>query len=106
VNKMKGNPPPPQAHPSYPTIASIICGPNLTIGVSHRGLAIYIQKYVKGKRRIMKTQNIAPCKKYNLKKKSSKRNQFNPSSYYYNSIITNLKFQHKPKIYHLSRILI
>jgi hypothetical protein len=33
--------------------------------------------------------------KYNLQKKSSKRNQ-NPSRYYYNSI-TNLKFQHKPK---------
>jgi hypothetical protein len=29
----------------------------------------------------------------------------NPSRYYYNSIITNLKFQHKPK-YHLSEILI
>jgi hypothetical protein len=29
--------------------------------------------------------------------KSSKRNQ-NPSRCYYNSIITNLKFQHKPKI--------
>ncbi len=34
--------------------------------------------------------------KYNLQKKSSKRNQ-NPSRYYYNSI-TNLKFQHKPEI--------
>ncbi len=28
---------------------------------------------------------------------SLKRNQ-NPSSYYYNSMITNLKFQHKPKL--------
>ncbi len=38
-------------------------------------------------------------------KKSSKWNQ-NPSRYYYNnSIITNLKFQPKPK-YHLSKILI
>ncbi len=35
--------------------------------------------------------------KYNLQKKSSKINQ-NPSRYYYNSIITNLKFQHKPKL--------
>ncbi len=34
--------------------------------------------------------------KYNLPKKSSKRNQ-NPSKYYYNSILTNLKFQQKPK---------
>ncbi len=32
-----------------------------------------------------------------FRKKSSKRNQ-NPSRYYYNSIITNLKFQHKQKI--------
>jgi hypothetical protein len=35
-------------------------------------------------------------------KKSSKRNQ-NPSRYY-NSIITNIKFLHKPK-YHLPKIL-
>jgi len=40
--------------------------------------------------------NISPCKKI-IFKKSSKRNQ-NPSRYYYNSIITNLKFQHKPKL--------
>jgi hypothetical protein len=46
--------------------------------------------------------NISPCKNI-IFKKSSKRNQ-NPSRYY-NSIITNLKFQHKPK-YHLSKILI
>jgi hypothetical protein len=39
--------------------------------------------------------------KYNLKKKSSKRNQ---KSFEINSI-TDLKFQHKPK-YHLSKILI
>ncbi len=31
------------------------------------------------------------------KKKPSKTNQ-NPSRYYYNSIITNLNFQHKPKL--------
>ncbi len=35
-----------------------------------------------------------------FQKNSSKRNQ-NPSRYY-NSIITNVKFQHKPK-YHLSK---
>jgi hypothetical protein len=46
--------------------------------------------------------NISPCKKYNLPKKSSKRNQ-NPSRYY--NSITNLKFRHKPK-YDLSKILI
>jgi hypothetical protein len=42
----------------------------------------------------METQNILPCKNI-IFKKSSKRKQ-NPSRYY-NSIITNLKFQHKPK---------
>ncbi len=44
--------------------------------------------------------NISLCKKYILqKKKSSERNQNH--SRYHNSILTNLKFQHKPK-YHLS----
>jgi hypothetical protein len=38
--------------------------------------------------------NISPCKNILIFKISSKRNQ-NPSRYY-NSIITNLKFQHKP----------
>jgi hypothetical protein len=41
--------------------------------------------------------NISPCKNI-IFQKSTKRNQ-NPSRYY-NSIITNLEFQHKPK-YHL-----
>jgi hypothetical protein len=44
----------------------------------------------------MKTTNISPCKHIIFFKKYSKWNQ-NPSIYY-NSIITNLKFQHKPKI--------
>jgi hypothetical protein len=39
--------------------------------------------------------------KYTPQKKSSKTNQ-NPSRFHHNSIITNLKFQHKPK-YHLSK---
>jgi len=47
--------------------------------------------------------NISPSENI-MFKKSSKKNQ-NPSRYYYNSIITNLKFQHKPK-YHLSKILV
>jgi hypothetical protein len=47
--------------------------------------------------------NISPCKNNIIFKTSSKRNQ-NPSRYY-NSIITNLKFQHKPK-HPLSKILI
>jgi hypothetical protein len=45
--------------------------------------------------------NISPCKNI-IFKNSPKRNQ-NPSRYYH--LITNLKFQHKPK-YGLSKILI
>jgi len=64
--------------------------------VSHHGLAIYIQKYLKAKQDLWKfkyftMQNI-------IYKKSSTRNQ--NAFRYYNSV-TNLKFQHKPK-YHLS----
>jgi hypothetical protein len=33
-----------------------------------------------------------------FQKNTLKETQQNPSRYYYNSIITNLKFQHKPKI--------
>jgi hypothetical protein len=71
--------------------------------VSHCGLAIYIKKYLNAKKKYGNS-NISPCRNIILKKKSSKGNQ-NPSRYYYNSIITNLKFQHKPK-YHLPKILI
>ncbi len=39
---------------------------------------------------------ISPCKNIIFKKSSCERNQ-NPSRYYYN-FVTNLKFQHKPKI--------
>jgi serine protease inhibitor len=49
---------------------------------------------------------ISPCKNIiNLQKNTLKETKINPSKYYYNSIITNLKFQHKPK-YHVSKILI
>jgi len=55
-----------------------------TRSVLHFGLAIYIKKYLKA------------TEEYNLpKNKSSKRNQ-NPSRCH--NSITNLKFQHKPKI--------
>jgi hypothetical protein len=50
----------------------------------------------------METQQFHNAK-MKIFKKSSKRNQ-NPLRYY-NSIITNLKFQHKPK-YHLSKMLV
>ncbi len=44
--------------------------------------------------------NISPCQKIYLifKKNPLKQRNQNPSRYYYNSIITNLKFQHKAKI--------
>jgi len=73
-------------------------------GVSHYRLCHFTLKSILRQKKNYGNSNISPCKKYNLKKKSSKKNQ-NPSRYYYNSIITNLKFQHKPK-YHLSKILI
>ncbi len=69
--------------------------------MSHCGLAIYIKKYLKAKEELWKLKYFT-MQKYNLQKKSSKRNQ-NPSRYY--NSVSNLKFQHKPK-YHLSKIFI
>jgi hypothetical protein len=69
-----------------------------TRGVSHCGFAIYIKKYLKANEELLKLKYFS-MQKYNLQKKSSKRNQ-NPSRYY--NSITNLKFQHEPK-YHLSK---
>jgi hypothetical protein len=66
------------------------------------GLAIYMKRTLSQKKN-HRNSNISPCKNI-IFQKSSKRNQ-NPSRYYYNSIITNLKFQHKPKC-HVSKILI
>jgi hypothetical protein len=64
--------------------------------VSHCGLAIYnFKEYLKAKEELWKSKYFT-MQKYNLKRKSpSKRNQ-NPSRYH--NSITNLKFQHKPKI--------
>jgi hypothetical protein len=73
---------------------------------SNRKLAIYIKKYLKENlEELWKLNYISPCKNIIIFKKSSKRNQ-NPSTYYYYNSITNLKFQHKPKYHHLSKILI
>jgi hypothetical protein len=55
-----------------------------TRGVSHHVLAIYIKKYLKAKEELWKFKYFT-MQKYNLKKKSSKRNQ-NPSRYH-NSIM-------------------
>jgi hypothetical protein len=70
--------------------------------VSHYGLAIYIEKYLKAKEELRKLKYLTMQKNIIFKKNPSKRNQ-NPSRYY--NSITNLKFHHKPK-YHLSKILI
>jgi len=61
--------------------------------MSHCGLAIYIKKYLKGKKNYG-TSNISPCKNI-IFKKCFKRNQ-NPSRYY--NFVINFKFPHKPKI--------
>jgi hypothetical protein len=71
----------------------------------HCGLAILHSKSIlrQKEEELWKHLKYFTMQKYNLQKKSSKRHQI-PSRYiYYNSIITNLKFQHKPK-YHLSKI--
>jgi hypothetical protein len=62
-------------------------------------LPIYIKKYLKAKkRRIMETQIYFTMQKYiNLQNNPLNKKQ-NPSRYSYDSIITNLKFQHKQKI--------
>jgi hypothetical protein len=65
-------------------------------------LPFTFKKYLKAKEEELWKLKYFTMQEYNLKKKSSKRNQ-NPSRYY--NSITNLKFQHKPK-YHLSKILI
>ncbi len=73
----------------------------ITRGVSHRGLAIDIENYLKVKEDLWKLKYFN-MQKYNLQLKTSKRNQ-NPSRYYNST--TNLKFQHKSK-YHVSKTLL
>jgi len=68
------------------------------------GLAIYIKKYLKRqKEELWKFKYFTPCKNVIFKKKSSKKET--KSLLDIITLITNLKFQHKPK-YHLSKILI
>jgi hypothetical protein len=68
--------------------------------------AIYIKKYLKAKEELWKLKYFTMQKYINLpkKKKSPLKENQNPSRYY--NSITNLKFQHKPKKYHGSKILI
>jgi hypothetical protein len=72
---------------------------------SHCGLAIYIKKYLKAKEEELWKFKYFTMQKYNLQKNSSKKETKSLQHFIINSIITNLKFQHKPK-YHLSKILI
>jgi hypothetical protein len=69
--------------------------------VSHHDLAIYIKSYLKAKEELWKLKYFI-LQKYNLWKNPLKETK-NPSRYY--NIVTNLKFQHKPK-YQISKILI
>jgi hypothetical protein len=62
-------------------------------------LSFTLKKYLKAKEELWKLKYFT-IQKYNLLGKASQRNQ-NPSRDY-NSIVTNLNFQHKPK-YHLSK---
>jgi hypothetical protein len=72
-----------------------------TRGVSHCVLAIYNKKYLikaKEEEELWKLKYISPCKNIpKLQKILYLKETKNPSRYYYNSIVTNLKFQHKPK---------
>jgi hypothetical protein len=70
--------------------------------VSHCGLAICIRKYLKVKEEELWKLKYFTMPKYNLQKVLQKK----PNSFkiYYNSI-TDLKFQHKPKISSFSKIL-
>ncbi len=74
------------------TILSII---NTNKGcVTLVALPFYIKKELKAKEELWKLKYFT-MQKYNLQKKTSKRNQ-NPSRYY--NSITNLKFQHNQNI--------
>jgi hypothetical protein len=59
--------------------------------------------YLKVKTRNYGSSNISPCKNTIFSKTILSKETLNPSRYYDNSIITKLKFQHKPK-YHVSKI--
>jgi len=72
-------------------------------GVCHTVALPFILKSILEQKKNYGKFKYFTMQKYNLQKKCSKRNQ-NPSRYH-NSIITNLKFQHKPK-YHVSKMLI
>ncbi len=69
-----------------------------------RGLTIYIKTYLKAKAELWKIKYLSMQKYNNLQKKNPLK-ETKILQKYYNSIITNPKFQHKPK-YHFSKLLI
>jgi hypothetical protein len=64
------------------------------------------QSILRQKNKNYENSNISSYKNINLLQKNPLKETKNPSRYHNNSIITNLKFQHKPKCHHLSKILI
>jgi hypothetical protein len=72
-----------------------------TRGVSHYGLAILHFKSILRQKNNYGNSKFSPCKN-TMFKKSSKRTKIFQDII---TLITNLKFQYKPK-YHLSKILI
>jgi hypothetical protein len=71
---------------------TVVCTPPIVIillgrGVAHCALAIYIKESLKEKERIMKTQNISPCKKMIFKKNLLKETTTILQTRYYNSIL-------------------
>jgi hypothetical protein len=65
---------------------------------THCGLAIYIKKYLNAKEELWKLTY------FTMQKNQSSKNPLKETKILH-YVITNLKFQHKPK-YHLSKILI
>jgi hypothetical protein len=72
--------------------------------VSHRGLATYIKKCLKGKEELWELKYFTNAELFSSKN-PLKETQILQDINFYNSIITNLKFQLKPK-YQISKILI
>jgi hypothetical protein len=69
--------------------------------VSHCGLAIYIKKYFMAKEELWKFKYFN-MQKYNLQNNPLKETKILQDI----MTLTNLKFQHKPKYHHVSKILV
>jgi hypothetical protein len=76
-------------------------------GVTHCGLAIYIKKYLKAKKKIMKIQIFHHAKKYNLQKnplKETKILQDIITLYNKSQVSTQAKIYHLSKNPHIKQI--